>query len=32
MPDIICLLLVAGFFGVAAALVRGCERLEDEED
>lgn len=32
MSDLICLLLVAAFFAVAAALARGCERLENEED
>jgi len=31
MPDILYVVLVILFFSVAAALVRGCARLEKEE-
>ncbi len=32
MFDLICLLIFAVFFVVAILFVRGCERLEDEEN
>ena len=32
MLDLICLLVLFLFFAAAVLLVRGCERLEDEED
>ena len=32
MADLACLGVLVAFFGVAVLFVRGCERLEDEED
>ncbi len=32
MFDLICPATFAAFFLVAAAFIRGCERLEDQED
>lgn len=32
MLELTCLVILVAFFAVAVLFVRGCERLEDEED
>jgi len=32
MLDLLCVALVIAFFAIAAALARGCETLEREDD
>ena len=32
MLELTCLAILVAFFAVAVLFVRGCERLEDEED